>query len=163
MSERRPRRTKRQLVRAADVRCAVAHPNLVDARRGRDEYGKPAAILARCLEPSLAELLESGPLTPGRAAELVGGVAAAIDALASAGLVARELTPEHVHLDARRGGLLADAAMPFDLADRPEVRADEHVAYRSPEQLDGERIDIRSNVYSLGILLFTALVGKPRE
>ena len=148
-------------MRAIARRCEVTHPNLVGARRGRDEYGWPAAILAVCPEPTLFELLESGPLSVSRATELTGGVAAALDALAGAGLVGRELTPEHVHLDPQLGGILADTALPFDVLAPEPVDADRHVAFRSPEQLAGDAVDLRSNVYSLGVLLFTALVGKP--
>jgi len=119
------------------------------------------AVLARCPAPCLAELLLSGPLTASQSVELLGGVAAATEALFDAGLVARNLTPEHIHLDPHLGGVLSDRATPLELIAGRALDVDEHLAYRSPEQLEGKPVDLRSNVYSLGALLFTALVGAP--
>ena len=161
MRGRQARRARRDLSHAIDRRCAAVQPNLVSARRVRDDAGDAALLLARCPEPCLAELLLAGPLTPQRSVDLVSGLALAVEALADAGLTARELTPDTVHLDPERGGVLCDAAIPFEVFERPTVQDDEHVAYRSPEQLEGDPVDVRSNIYSLGVLLFTALVGAP--
>ena len=161
MRGRQARRAQRDLSHAIDRRCAAVQPNLVSARRVRNDAGDTALLLGRCPEPCLAELLLAGPLTPQRSVELVSGLALAVEALADAGLAARELTPDTVHLDPERGGVLSDAAIPFELFERPTVQDDEHVAYRSPEQLEGDPVDVRSNIYSLGVLLFTALVGAP--
>lgn len=161
MRGRQARRARRDLSHAIDRRCAAVQPNLVSARRVRNDAGDTALLLGRCPEPCLAELLLAGPLTPQRSVELVSGLALAVEALADAGLTARELTPDTVHLDPERGGVLCDAAIPFELFERPTVQDDEHVAYRSPEQLEGDPVDVRSNIYSLGVLLFTALVGAP--
>ena len=119
------------------------------------------AALARCPEPCLAELLLVGPLSASQSVYLVGGLAAAMGALYEAGLVARDLTPHHVHLDPHLGGVLRDGAMPLNLVEPPVLDADEHLAYRSPEQIESKSIDLRSNVYSLGALLYAALVGGP--
>ena len=115
-------------------------------------------LLQRYPVPSLREELASGPLAVRDALRLLYGIATAVDALSSAGLVARDLNPDRILICPQRGGILADPGIPVELLPRNGA-GDPDPTYRSPEQLAGRPIDVRSNVYSLGAILLATLTG----
>jgi hypothetical protein len=88
-------------------------------------------------------------------------VASAVNALSRHGLIARDLAPWNIYLHPSRGAILADPGIPFELAPRRSSEARRNLAYRSPEELDGGRVDVCSSVYSLGAILYTTLTGRP--
>ena len=124
--------------------------------------------------PSLRELVElEGRLSPGRAADLVDQIANALTAAHSLGLVHRDVKPENVLVEARGGqehayltdfGLTKNIASDSYLTQTGEFVGTPH--YASPEQLRGQPVDARTDVYALGCVLYNALTGEvpfPRE
>jgi serine/threonine protein kinase len=132
------------------------HPNLLRVWPLGEENGRLLAAVERCAHPSLTDLLRSGPVQPGVCARILAGAAAGADALSRRGLVARDLTPDAVFGHPEYGGLLADLGIPPELLRAP-LEPDMGLLFRSPEELRDQRLDPRSTVYSLGLLLFTAL------
>jgi hypothetical protein len=141
------------------ARASLVHPNVVPATVERAQRDGLRLAVEQCAAPALTELAR--PLDGSECARLVAGAGAAIAALEGCGLSTRDITPDHVHFDPARGTLLSDSGLPFELFPPPPVEADAHLAYRSPEELDGSERDARSAVYSLGGVLFTALTCKP--
>jgi tRNA A-37 threonylcarbamoyl transferase component Bud32/DNA-binding NarL/FixJ family response regulator len=101
------------------------------------------------------------PLTPHDALHLALAVASALDGIHSAGVLHRDLKPGNVML--RDDGTLAlidfglakDAALAVSVTDHGQIFGTPH--YMSPEQGHGEAIDVRSDLYSLGVILFEML------
>ncbi|MGH7701914.1 MAG: protein kinase domain-containing protein, partial [Gemmatimonadales bacterium] len=99
---------------------------------------------------------------------IVADLADALDAAGRAGLVHRDVKPENVLLDSGSGrALLADFGIARALAVEEaggvtgQGIAVGTPAYMSPEQAAGESIDVRSDLYSLGILAYEMLAGQP--
>jgi hypothetical protein len=109
----------------------------------------------------LAEQLADGPLESTECARIIDGAAAGVEALSQRALVARDLSPNRVFLDAEQGCMLMDLGIPPELLRRVPLEQDSDLAFRSPEELERQPVDLRSSVYSLGVLLFTALTGLP--
>ncbi|HXA09125.1 MAG TPA: protein kinase [Chthoniobacterales bacterium] len=124
-------------------------------------------------------LRRSGPLTPLLALELAVQVTRALAAAERRGLVHRDLKPSNIMLQAEEGGALGNdrrrasaeawvKVIDFGLA-KAATEADEPPAsahflgtpqFASPEQIGGDEVDGRSDIYSLGSTLWYSLTGK---
>ena len=149
-----------KLAHAMRARVSINQPSLVPARVVRDGAGRVRIQLQRLDDPTLAELLAAGEVSRKDGVRIVYSVAAAVEALRRAGLVARDLRPGRIHFSAERGAVLADTGVPLELMPRTLRPGDPEAAFRSPEERAGKPIGARSNVYSLGVLL-RAVLDRP--
>jgi formylglycine-generating enzyme required for sulfatase activity len=163
--------------REARAAAALRHPNVVaiyDFGEARDD-GAPAYIVMELVEGgSLRQLLRrEGCLKPERAVALMRDICAGVGAAHRKQIFHRDLKPDNVIVlppDEEREretvkvvdfGLakLRDAAGAPTLTETGAVMGTPH--YMSPEQCRGERLDARSDVYSLGAMLYEMLAGSP--
>jgi YVTN family beta-propeller protein len=147
----------------SQLAASLDHPNVVpifEAGEAADEL----YIAMRYVEgEDLKSLLREGPLTPERAIAVCGQVADALDFAHGRGLVHRDVKPSNVLLDAKEHVYLAD----FGLTKRVgEGRTTEPglfgtIDYIAPEQIRGDDVDGRADVYALGCLFYECLAGEP--
>jgi DNA-binding beta-propeller fold protein YncE len=147
------------------IATSLEHPNVVPIHDAGEIDGQ-LYIAMRLVEGSdLKKVLRAGPLEPARAVRVLEQVASALDAAHTRGLVHRDVKPSNVLLD--EGGhvyladfglsrYLGDAALPLGPA-KSLGTAD----YVAPEQIRGEEVDGRADVYALGCMLYECLAGEP--
>ena len=134
---------------------------------GEDEAGIPYIVMEFVDGRTLREvLLTEGRLLPQRALEVTGEVCAALDAAHAAGIVHRDIKPANVMLT--RGGQVKvmDFGIARAVSDASSVLTQTAAvigtaAYLSPEQARGEHVDVRSDLYSTGCLLYELVTGAP--
>jgi len=104
------------------------------------------------------------PITPEQSIDYVSRIAQALQPVHNAGLMHRDLKPPNVMLRADCSVVLID----FGLARRQNAVTDSHEMgirrgspyYMSPEQVQGQPLDLRSDLYSLGVIFFEMLTGR---
>jgi len=147
----------------SELAASLDHPCVVPIYAAGEADGR-LFIAMRYVEGSdLKNLLRDGPLTAERTVGLCAQVAEALDFAHGRGLVHRDVKPSNVLLDGRDHVYLADFGLTKRLA---EPRAVEPglfgtIEYIAPEQIRGEELDGRADVYSLGCLLCECLTGEP--
>jgi serine/threonine protein kinase len=166
-----------RFLREAESICALDHPNVVAVYDRGEDAGRLYIAMQYVRGGDLRGLLtREGRLPPERALALAGQVGGALDAAHRAGLVHRDVKPENVLLSERPTPETPDHAYLADfgitryeaagatLTDAGAVLGSPH--YTAPEQVLGQRLDGRADVYSLGCLLFELLTGRvpyPRD
>jgi streptogramin lyase len=153
-----------------ELAASLEHPNVVPIHDA-GEYEGQLYLAMRYVEGSdLKALLHEGPLDPGRAIAICSQVAAALDAAHARGLVHRDVKPSNVLLDSQEHVYLADFGLSRRLSEQaPGLEPTFSLgtpAYVAPEQIQGDEVDERADVYSLGCLTYECLTGEapyPRE
>jgi serine/threonine-protein kinase len=157
--------------RGARNLSAIRHPNVCTLYDyGETEDGSPFLAMEFVTGETLKDLItREHTLEPARALRIALQVADALDAAHDAGIVHRDLKPANIMIERGRDGSDVAKVVDFDIAKGPEPEGDEVTRlgfvvgtpeYMSPEQLTGERLDGRSDLYSLGIVLFRMLTGE---
>ncbi|MFI5496398.1 diguanylate cyclase [Actinoplanes sp. NPDC051859] len=150
--------------REAALLACVDHPGVVRARAAGLYEGRAALVTELIDGRPLAELLADGPLSQARTGRLGMELAGALSAAHRTGLVHRDIKPHNIIVPSAGPAVLID----FGLAARDNHTDAEHTAvgtfsYTAPEQTGMLKrpVDGRSDLYSLGVVLFECLIGKP--
>jgi len=158
-----PELHQRFLEEARNV-AQLDHPNIVPVYDfGQSESGR-FYIVSRLIDGSdLNKRMQQYPISRRHALQIVSEIADALHCAHSKGLVHRDVKPANILIDSRGRSYLTD----FGIALREQsIGAGSHFIgtpeYMSPEQIRGEshRVDHRSDIFSLGLILYRLLVGR---
>ncbi len=159
----------------ARAASAIDHPGIVAIHDfGVHSDGRAYLVMALLRGESLQRRLERGGVGPAEACNILGQVCAALAAAHAQGIVHRDLKPDNIFLAANEmmpGGVQA-VLLDFGIAKLADDRTSGlrtqtgsllgTPAYMSPEQCMGRSdIDYRTDLYSLGCVLFHVLCGRP--
>ena len=144
----------------AEAAAAIDHPNVVAVR----DWGPEYIAMEYVPGPNLKELLrERGPLPEAEALALAAQIAAGLEAAHARGVVHLDVKPHNVLLAPGGEAKVADFGIARALGGTGATLTTVigSAPYISPEQARGSRVDARSDVYSLGALLYELLTGRP--
>ena len=161
-------RLRELFVRESLTAAGLEHPNVIPIYRAGEDDGRLFIAMRFVEGASLQDLIAGAPegLPPGRAARIVARVADALDAAHARGLVHRDVKPANVLIADPEGEehvYLSDFGLSVHGAGagRGDGEWAGTLAYLAPEQIRGEALDARTDVYALGCVLFHALTGRP--
>ena len=165
-------RFRERFVRESRLAASLDHPNVVPIYEA-GASGGDLFIAMRYVEGTdlRTVLAESGPLDPARAIGICRQVAAALDAAHEQGLVHRDVKPGNVLVARARGSEAGEHVYLSDFGLTKRSTSESGVTgtgqfvgtldYAAPEQFQGGTPDARTDVYSLGCVLFECLTGHP--
>lgn len=160
----RDRRAKERFLREARAAAAVDHPNLCTVHDVGESEGRLYIVLSFYEGETLRDRLRRGPLPLAEAREVAIQVARGLARAHEAGIVHRDIKPANVMLPRRGGAKILDfgiARLEGDGASLTRTGASWGTpAYMSPEQARGEPVDARTDVWSLGVMLYEMLAGR---
>lgn len=144
--------------------ASLSHPNVVLVFDSGEHDGVPYLVMERLPGRTLADEMAAGPLSPERAARVITDVLAALGAAHAAGIVHRDIKPSNVLLCPDGAVKVSDfgiakTASAMTLTDDGTLLGTP--GYLAPERLTGEPATPRSDLYSVGVLLYEALSGRP--
>ena len=155
---------RERLLRESRIAASLDHSNVVPVYdAGEADAGFYLAM--RYVEGAdlRAVLRREGALAPARALEIVSQVAGALDAAHAKGLVHRDVKPSNVLIDERGHCYLADFGLTQSASDRGQATDGSLLGtldYVAPEQIRGDEVAGRADVYALGCMLFECLTGE---
>ena len=142
--------------------AAVLHPNVVtvfdEGRDGTDAFMVMELVRGRTLRDVVAD---RGPLRPHEAARLVAQIAAALDAAHEAGVIHCDVKPANVIVDQQGTAKLTDFGIARAARGPREHELIGTARYIAPERIEGRAPTERSDVYSLGLVAYELLAGRP--
>ncbi|MGN6793798.1 MAG: Stk1 family PASTA domain-containing Ser/Thr kinase [Streptosporangiaceae bacterium] len=157
--------------REAQSAASLNHPSIVAVYdTGEDDAGMshvPFIVMEYVDGRTIRDLLrDDRRLLPERALEITDGVLRALDYSHRAGIVHRDIKPGNVMLNRQGEIKVMDFGIARAVADTQATMTQTAqvigtAQYLSPEQARGERVDARSDLYSVGCLLYELLTGRP--
>ncbi|UCC53942.1 MAG: serine/threonine protein kinase, partial [Anaerolineaceae bacterium] len=154
--------------REAKTVAALEHGSIVSLH-DYGEDGEWLFIVMRLMKGgTLSERLAQGPMSQEEAFAIVQRIGSALDKAHRQGIVHRDLKPGNILFDEEGEAYLSDfGIVKVDDSTGVKTRTGQALGtpqYMSPEQLDGKEVDGRSDIYSLGIILYEMLSGhRPYE
>lgn len=157
---------RQRLMREARNARRLAHPGLVPLLEAGEVEGVPYLVSPFIAGPTLARWAKEHLPGPLQAAELVLHLARAVNWAHERGIIHRDIKPSNILIDSSQQPHLTDFGLAKCAGDATLTASGQIVgtlAYMSPEQADGQRraVDRRSDVYSLGAVLYELLSGRP--
>jgi serine/threonine protein kinase len=157
---------RERFVRESNAAASTEHPNIVPVYGAGESDGQLYLAMRFIEGMDLRTLLEhEGTLSPERAALICAQVADALEAAHERGLVHRDVKPGNVLLDARERAYLSDFGLIRATRIDTEITKTGQfmgtVDYVAPEQIRGDKLDGRADVYSLGCVLYECMTGSP--
>jgi Tol biopolymer transport system component/predicted Ser/Thr protein kinase len=175
--KRRDEATLERFLREARAASALNHPGICTIHAIEEDSGKTFLAMELLEGHSLDALLASAPLALARTLEIGIELADALDAAHKKGIIHRDIKPANIFITDRGTAKILDfglaklVAGPGTGTDAPTIDPDEThftqpgtavgtIAYMSPEQARGEELDPRTDLFSLGAVLYEMVTGQ---
>ena len=145
--------------------AALEHPSIVPVYDVGEEDGQPYFVMRYMTGGSLSNRIANGKMSLGDTAQIIGKIAQGLTYAHKKGIIHRDLKPDNILFDDNDDPFISD----FGVAKLTESTSGSLTgangvigtpAYMSPEQATGEKVDGRSDIYGLGVIVYQMLSGQ---
>jgi serine/threonine protein kinase len=165
-------RFQQRFLRESRLAASLDHPNIVPIYEAGEADGLLYIVMRYVEGSDLKALLDrEGPLDPSRVVSILSQVGAALDAAHARGLVHRDVKPGNILIASGAGRedpdhvYLTDFGLTKRSSSLSGLTSSGHfigtMDYVAPEQIGGKPVDARTDIYSLGCVLYQCLTGDP--
>ncbi|HSE98405.1 MAG TPA: serine/threonine-protein kinase, partial [Blastocatellia bacterium] len=165
---------RKRLIREAKAAATLDHPNICTIHEVNDEGENPFIVMQYIEGETLAQRIKNRSLEIIEAVDIAVQVTEALAEAHSHRIIHRDIKPQNVIVTGRGQVKVLDFGLAKILAEKETVETEADtlsqlsetgqvigtVGYMSPEQLRGERVDSRTDLFSLGVLLYNCATGK---
>jgi serine/threonine protein kinase/tetratricopeptide (TPR) repeat protein len=163
-------RARRRFRNEALVLASLNHPNVATIHEFATQEGIDFLVMEHVMGSSLAQELKGGPLPEKQVVTLAAQIAQALQEAHEHGVVHNDLKPGNVMVNSKGRAKVLDFGLAGHLRSMSEKTTVDSLneqrlvagtlPYMAPEQLLGEATDTRTDIYSLGVLLFEMVTGQ---
>ncbi len=153
-----------RFVDEARVLSRLTHPAILPLYEYDQANGVPYIVMPIMIGGSFADRIKTGPLSLPEVVKALTPIAAALDFAHQHNVIHRDVKPSNILFDHQDHAVLADFGLAKLLESEFETGSGTitgTLTYMSPEQAQGEKLDGRSDLYSLAIVIYEALAGQP--
>ena len=166
---------RKRLVKEAQAASRLNHPNIATIYEVNDSKNATFISMELVTGQTLKQILQRGALTPAQFLDIARQIAEGLQEAHHSGVYHRDIKPSNVMLDsrsrvkildfglatlARHERALGETEETFVTRTSTQNSTGGTVPYMSPEQLRGEAVDARSDIFSFGVLLYECLCGR---
>lgn len=146
----------------------LRHPNILTVFDAGDDNGLLYIVMELIDGPTLKEVMNNKPIALDKAENINTQIASALDYAHDAGIIHRDVKPSNVLMDKSGRAVLSDFGIIKMIGEQNNNLQLTNTGtgvgtpdYMSPEQAMGEGLDVRSDEYSLGIMFYEMMTGRP--
>jgi len=155
---------EQRFIREIEIAGMLEHPHILAALDFGCEQGVLFMVMPLVCGGTLADALHlRGPLSPRQTLVIAEQIGSALDHIHGFQIVHRDIKPANILLYDEKRYMLADFGLVMQVDDLAEGTAGDMMGtlmYMSPEQVRGDALDHRSDLYSLGVVLYECLTGR---
>ena len=165
---------RKRLMREAKAAATLDHPNICTIHEVHDEAARPFIVMQYIEGDNLADRVKNRTLDVPEVVEIAAQMAEALVEAHSHRIIHRDIKPLNVIVTARRQVKILDFGLAKVLREKDVVETEADTVsqltgagqvmgtagYMSPEQLRGQEVDSRTDIFSLGVLLYNCATGK---
>ncbi len=156
---------RRRVETEARLAARLTHPNVVTVFDSGLEAGHPFIVMERLDGRTLRDELAEGPMEPEAVRSMALQVLEALAAAHGIGLIHRDVKPGNILVAGEGTWKVADFGIATSIEDDHTLTKTGELlgsaSYLAPERLEGHAATTRSDIYSLGVVMYKALTGRP--
>jgi serine/threonine protein kinase len=154
---------KRRLVREAQATAALDHPNICTIYEINEAEGKTFIAMAYIDGQSLREKIKAGPMKVDEALAIATQVSEGLQEAHEKGIIHRDIKTGNIMVTKKGQAKIMDFGLAMLTGETKITRTGTTIgtlAYMSPEQIHGEELDHRTDIWSFGVVLYEMLTGQ---
>lgn len=149
--------------REVKIIAALEHAAIVPVYDVGDEDGVPFFVMRYMPGGSLTNQIEKGKFSMEDAARIIERLSSALAYAHKRGIIHRDLKPDNILFDSNGDAYISDFGVAGFVSSNTNLTGESAIgtpAYMSPEQAQGDKVDSRSDIYGLGVIIFQMLSGQ---